>query len=136
MGSAIGALLHKAGNQVTLIDVARPAIDAIQSRGLIIQNKAGEKETVRVSITDYGIGMTPEDARSRFGFLLDALKSGAPPHGGIALGLDRLCMILGGTTNIRDVIAFPKNQKARDLMTGAPAGVEPRQLRDLGLKQN
>jgi aspartyl-tRNA synthetase len=80
------------------------------------------------------LGMELEDAKARFGFLLDALASGAPPHGGIALGLDRWCMILAGTTNIRDVIAFPKNQKARDLMTGAPAVVEPRQLKDLGIK--
>jgi aspartyl-tRNA synthetase len=80
------------------------------------------------------LGMNDENARQRFGFLLDALQFGAPPHGGIALGLDRLSMMLAGTTNIRDVIAFPKNQKARDLMTGAPAPVEPRQLRDLGLK--
>ncbi|MFO0847676.1 MAG: aspartate--tRNA ligase [Gemmataceae bacterium] len=80
------------------------------------------------------LGMTPEDARARFGFLLDALNSGAPPHGGIALGLDRWTMILCGTTNIRDVIAFPKNKQARDLMTGAPAVVEPRQLKDLGIK--
>ncbi|MCI0461411.1 MAG: aspartate--tRNA ligase [Gemmataceae bacterium] len=79
------------------------------------------------------LGMTPEQARQRFGFLLDALKYGAPPHGGIALGLDRFTMVLAGTTNIRDVIAFPKNQKARDLMTGAPAPVDPRQLRELGL---
>jgi aspartyl-tRNA synthetase len=77
--------------------------------------------------------MSPEQARQRFGFLLDALKFGAPPHGGIALGLDRLTMILSGTTNIRDVIAFPKNQKARDLMTGAPAAVDPKQLKELGL---
>lgn len=80
------------------------------------------------------LGMSPESAKERFGFLLDALQSGAPPHGGIALGLDRWCMILAGTTNIRDVIAFPKNQKARDLMTGAPAVIEPRQWKDLGLK--
>jgi aspartyl-tRNA synthetase len=79
------------------------------------------------------LGMSEEQARARFGFLLDALKYGAPPHGGIALGLDRLTMILGGTTNIRDVIAFPKNQQARDLMTGAPAAVDPCQLHELGL---
>ncbi|MSR30656.1 MAG: aspartate--tRNA ligase [Gemmataceae bacterium] len=79
------------------------------------------------------LGMTPEQARHRFGFLLDALKYGAPPHGGIALGLDRWAMILAGTANIRDVIAFPKNQKARDLMTGAPASVDARQLKELGL---
>ncbi len=80
------------------------------------------------------LGMEADDAKARFGFLLDALKDGAPPHGGIALGLDRWCMILSGTTNIRDVIAFPKNKQARDLMSGAPATVEPRQLKDLGIK--
>jgi aspartyl-tRNA synthetase len=79
------------------------------------------------------LGMSPEQAREKFGFLLDALKYGAPPHGGIALGLDRWAMMLAGTTNIRDVIAFPKNQRARDLMTGAPAAVDPKQLKELGL---
>ena len=80
------------------------------------------------------LGMEQEEAKARFGFLLDALQSGAPPHGGIALGLDRWAMLLAGTSNIRDVIAFPKNQKARDLMTGAPATVDARQLKDLGIK--
>ena len=79
------------------------------------------------------LGMNEEQARARFGFLLDALKFGAPPHGGVALGLDRWAMMLAGTSNIRDVIAFPKNQRARDLMTGAPAGVDAKQLKELGL---
>jgi aspartyl-tRNA synthetase len=79
------------------------------------------------------LGMSEAQARQRFGFLLDALKYGAPPHGGIALGLDRFTMMLAGTSNIRDVIAFPKNQKARDLMTGAPAAVDLKQLKELGL---
>jgi len=79
------------------------------------------------------LGIDEETARVRFGFLLDALQYGAPPHGGIALGLDRLVMLFGGMTNIRDCIAFPKTQRATDLMTGAPGEVDAKQLRELGL---
>jgi aspartyl-tRNA synthetase len=80
------------------------------------------------------LGIDRTQARERFGFLLDALQFGAPPHGGIALGIDRCVMLFGGLTNIRDCIAFPKTQKATDLMTEAPGPVDPRQLRELGIK--
>ena len=79
------------------------------------------------------LGMTDEEARSRFGFFLDALEYGTPPHGGIALGLDRIVMILAGADSLREVIPFPKTAKAVDLMVDAPTPVSPAQLKELGI---
>ena len=79
------------------------------------------------------LGMSEDEAQARFGFLLDALRYGAPPHGGIAMGIDRLVMLMAGKDTIRDVTAFPKAQSGADPLTGAPAGATEDQLRELGI---
>ena len=79
------------------------------------------------------LALSPEEAQDRFGFFLEALSYGTPPHGGIALGLDRMVMLMAGENSLRQVIAFPKTASATDLMTGSPSPVRDDQLSDLGL---
>lgn len=93
-----------------------------------------DKET-QALMFDY-LGFTTEEAKAQFGFLMDAFEYGAPPHGGLAFGLDRLVAILGGQETIRDFIAFPKNNSGRDVMIDAPATIDDAQLTELGLKLN
>jgi aspartyl-tRNA synthetase len=80
------------------------------------------------------LGIEAEEAESKFGFLLDALRYGAPPHGGLAFGLDRLVMLMTGASSIRDVIAFPKTQTAHCVMTDAPSPVSAAQLKEVGIR--
>jgi aspartyl-tRNA synthetase len=80
------------------------------------------------------LGIGPDEAKARFGFFLDALRYGAPPHGGIAMGIDRIVTALAGVESIRDTIAFPKAASGADPLTGAPAPVDPAQMRELGLR--
>lgn len=118
---------------------ANPAKARAKAYDLVINGYEAGGGTIRIHSqeiqqTVFGLlGLDKDEAQKRFGFLLDALKYGAPPHGGIALGIDRVVMLFAGLDNIRDCIAFPKNQKAFDLMTEAPNVVETDQLVDLGI---
>jgi len=117
-----------------------PAAVRAKAYDLVINGSEAGGGTIRIHDQQlqqrvFGLlGIDEAQAKERFGFLLDALQFGAPPHGGIALGIDRVVMIFGGLDSIRDCIAFPKTQRATDLMTGAPGGVDPKQLRELGIK--
>jgi len=79
------------------------------------------------------LGFTEEQAKEQFGFLMEAFEYGAPPHGGVAFGFDRLCAIMGGQESIRDFIAFPKNNSGRDVMIDSPSDIDEAQLKDLNI---
>lgn len=80
------------------------------------------------------LGFTPEEAEAQFGFLMGAFEYGAPPHGGLAFGFDRLCAVMNGQSSIRDFIAFPKNNQGRDMMIDAPSSIHDDQLKELYLE--
>jgi aspartyl-tRNA synthetase len=129
-----------AGAPATVADMEDPGTLLSRSYDLVLDGNEIGGGSVRNHRTDVQsrvfdlIGINEDEAQARFGFLLDALKYGAPPHGGIAFGIDRIVAILAGRDNIREVIAFPKSTSGADPLTGAPAPVDDIQLRELGLR--
>ena len=119
---------------------SEPAMCRAKSYDLVLNGTELGSGSIRIHRQDIqalvfeALSLTKEEAQKKFGYLLEALTFGAPPHGGIALGLDRIVMILSGETSIRDVIPFPKTAKGTDLMSGAPSEVPERALRDLGIQ--
>jgi aspartyl-tRNA synthetase len=118
---------------------ADPARCRAKSYDLVLNGTELGSGSIRIHRRDIqakvfeAVGFSDDEARRRFGYLLDALEYGAPPHGGIALGLDRLVMILAGETSIREVIPFPKTARGTDLMSDAPAAVPDKALKELGI---
>jgi aspartyl-tRNA synthetase len=129
-----------AGVPASVEDLDDPAALLSRSYDLVLDGNEIGGGSIRTHRTEIQqrvfqiIGIDAEEAQVRFGFLLNALRFGAPPHGGVAFGLDRLVALLAGRENIREVIAFPKATSGADPLTGAPAPVDPAQLRDLGLR--
>src|SRR4030095_887010 len=117
-----------------------PALARGQQYDLVLNNNEIAGGSIRIHRPELQekvfklIGLDPEVARERFGHLLEAFEYGVAPHGGIASRIDRLTMLLAGEPNIREVIAFPKNQQALDVMAGAPSPVEPKQLEELHIQ--
>ena len=123
-----------------MVGVADPGNVSSRAYDLVLNGYELLSGSIRIHDQDLqakvfeAIGLTMDEARARFGFFLDAFKYGTPPHGGVGIGLERLIMVLAGTENIRDVVAFPTTNSSLDLMSDAPNVVEQKQLDVLGIE--